>query len=337
MSCIQNGQGISAQHQGGMYLITAPPEQNKFKKDLIEKINSLKDQTVSSFIKKKGESSSFFHRVEVSISFFRKHPLASYPDPGERPAGLLKILSLEKKKKWDQTVDKILPLQGFLLSKTSSLYFTKKYLERKYIEITREIKDPLKLYINNTSLKIIALLAHQHSLTSSNVEIEEALPILASMHSTEISEEAIILCKNFLKFFYLDHRFLTGQASSELLQILTAHLNKCLSDDKSINTFMDFWEKYTYTDLKSISVFYLFQCLVDNFKLLKKNGLKLTLSGAEKNITDINFEELPWNGLDQLLNEVLKSRDFPNPQDNWQYAENLCNIHLATELINLNF
>lgn len=230
-----------------------------------------------------------------------------------------------------------MPLQHHLLNKTSTLYFTKKYLERKYIEIAQEIESPLKLYMNNTSLIMIALFAQHSSCTNRTIEIEKFLPVLGCMHKSEISEEAIIQCKNFLKFFYLDQSSEKKQASNEMLKILSVHINQSLSDDKFSNRFIDFWEQYIYMNAKSISLLYLFEYLLNNLKLLKSNKLKFLINGFEKNINDMNFEEFSWNELDQLFNEILKSRDLPNQQDNWQYAENLCNIHLATELIKLNF
>ncbi len=298
---------------------------NYNKKQLVNKISSLLGLISGGEIDLPGETKSIFTRVTVTHSFYRKHPFANYSDPGKKPywaAGGWKKLVQET----------ILPYQPYLQELSASLSFSSLFIEGKNNLIARDIEDFSKLYIKNTRLHLISMLAQRH-INPSMFSVEQMLAIVFRLYESEISDEAILLAKSFLKSYFQDHSLEDPKTDSYVLHVIIKQLKDHLTENKYINSFSDFWTDYVSSDPKSIVLFSLFQRIIENINLLNKNNQSLGFDTEKKIFERFDFEDSSWDNLNNFFLKVLEPKYFSSPKDDWVYSQNICDIHIFTDLL----
>jgi len=176
------------------------------------------------------------------------------------------------------------------------------------------------------------MLAQRH-INPTVFSVEQMLAIVFRLYESEISDEAILLSKSFLKSYFQDFSLEDPKTDSYVLHVIIKQLKEHLTENKHIDSFSNFWTDYVSSDPKSIVLFSLFQRVIENVNLLNKNSQSLGFEAEKKIFKRFDFEDSSLDDFNSFFFKVLETKHFSNPKDEWVYSQNICDIHIYTDLL----
>lgn len=263
---------------------------------------------------------------KFNLTFFRRHPLADYPDPGNKPLWI----RFSAQKKWRKKIESLLPKQLELRLETAFLECSKLLFEKQYKSVQQELSNLIHLSPDEPRLRLIFELAKAPE-SKNKINLQAHKLILQQLEQEKFSKASLDFAKDLFTIFREQKE--NSLAEKSFCKVLQQHIFS--TKPKSLSCFSptEHWLDYMLFDQSSILLVQLIEAFLENLKILQRNQLHLNVENKPVIYSNLEIKEKSISWMECFFKEVLIPKSFKKPQDEWHYLKNICRVRLMFEWI----